>query len=128
MACVAEDRPVVSDQLPAPAKEFLNVNYPGEKISYAVVDDDLIRPDYTVRLANGVEIQFDNSGALEKISARIGVPESVIPVQISDYVKSNYPEAVIIEYEIGRREYDVELSNGLDLKFNGKFRIIGLDD
>lgn len=128
MACVAEDRPVVSDQLPAPAKEFLNVNYPGEKISYTVVDDDLIRPDYTVRLANGVEIQFDNSGALEKISARIGVPESVIPVQISDYVKSNYPEAVIIEYEIGRREYDVELSNGLDLKFNGKFRIIGLDD
>lgn len=128
MACVAEDRPVVSDQLPAPAKEFLNVNYPGEKISYAVVDDDLIRPDYTVRLANGVEVQFDNSGALEKISARTGVPASVVPVQIADYVKANYPETIIIEYEIGRREYDVELSNGLDLKFNGKFRIIGLDD
>ena len=38
MACVAEDRPVVSEQLPAPAREFLNANYPGEKISYAVVD------------------------------------------------------------------------------------------
>lgn len=128
MACVAEDRPVVSDQLPAPAKEFLNVNYPGEKISYAVVDDDLIRPDYTVRLANGVEVQFDNSGALEKISARTGVPASVVPVQIADYVKANYPETIIIDYEVGRREYDVELTNGLELKFNSKFHIIGLDD
>lgn len=128
IACAADDRPVVFEQLPAPAKEFINANYPGEKISYTVVDDDLIRPDYTVRLANGVEIQFDNSGALEKISARTGVPASVVPVQIADYVKSNYPEAVITDYEIGRREYDVELSNGLELKFNGKFRIIGLDD
>lgn len=128
MACVAEDRPVVSEQLPAPAREFLNANYPGEKISYAVVDDDLVSPDYTVRLANGVEIQFENSGALEKISARTGVPSSVVPVQISDYVKANFPDALIIDYEIGRREYDVELSNGIELKFNGKFRLIGLDD
>ena len=123
MACVAEDRPVVSEQLPAPAREFLNANYPGEKISYAVVDDDLVRPDYTVRLANGVELQFENSGALETISAR-----TVVPVQISDYVKANFPDALIIDYEIGRREYEVELSNGLELKFNGKFRLIGLDD
>ena len=128
IACAADDRPVVFEQLPSPAKEFINTNYPGEKISYTVVDDDLIRPDYTVRLANGVEIQFDSNGALEKISARTGVPAAVVPVQIADYVKANYPEAVIIDYETGRREYDVELSNGLELKFNGKFRIIGLDD
>ena len=51
MACVAEDRPVVYEQLPAPAKEFINANYPGEKVSYIVVDDDIVKPDYTVRLA-----------------------------------------------------------------------------
>ena len=128
MACVADDKPVVFDQLPSPAKEFINENYPDVKVSYAVADDDRVRPDYTVVLANGVEIQFSNSGALEKISAPTGVPAAVMPVQIADYVRTNYPEAVVVEYEIGRRDFDVELSNGLELKFNGKFSLIGLDD
>ncbi|MBE6239684.1 MAG: hypothetical protein E7113_06530 [Bacteroidales bacterium] len=128
MACVAEDRPLVYEQLPAPAKEFINANYPGEKVSYVVVDDDVIKPDYTVRLANGVEIQFENSGALEKITARTGVPEAVVPVQISDYVEANFPDTVIVEYEVGRRDFSVDLSNGLELRFNGKFKLVELDD
>lgn len=128
MACVAEDRPLVYEQLPAPAKEFINANYPGEKVSYVVVDDDVIKPDYTVRLANGVEIQFENSGALEKITARTGVPEAVVPVQISDYVEANFPDTVIVEYEVSRRDFSVDLSNGLELRFNGKFKLVELDD
>ena len=128
IACAAEDKPVTFDQLPTAAKEFINVNYPGEKMSYAFVDDDVIRPDYTVRLANGVEITFGHDGSLEKIETVGGVPDGVVPVQISDYVKSNYPDAVILEYEVGRKEYEVKLSNRLELKFNTSFRLKGLDD
>ena len=128
IACAAEDKPVTFDQLPTAAKEFINVNYPGEKMSYAFVDDDVIRPDYTVRLANGVEITFGHDGSLEKIETVGGVPDGVVPVQISDYVKSNYPDAVILEYEVGRKEYEVKLSNRLELKFNSSFRLKGLDD
>ena len=90
--------------------------------------DTVCKPDYTVRLANGVEIQFENSGALEKISARTGVPAAVVPVQIADYVKANFPDAVVVEYEIGRRDFSVDLSNGLELRFNGKFKLVELDD
>ena len=128
IACAAEDKPVTFEQLPAAAKEFINVNYPGEKMSYAFVDDDVIRPDYTVRLANGVEITFGHDGSLEKIETVGGVPDGVVPVQISDYVKSNYPDALILEYEVGRKEYEVKLSNRLELKFNSSFRLKGLDD
>jgi hypothetical protein len=128
MACVAEDRPVTVEQLPVAAKDFINVNYPGEKMSYAFVDDDIIKPDYTVRLANGVEIVFEHDGSLEKITAPGGVPEGVVPVQIADYVKSNYPDASIVEYEIGRKEFEVKLTNRLELKFNSRFRVVELDD
>lgn len=128
IACVAEDRPVVFDQLPVAAREFINANYPGEKVSYAYVDDDLVRPDYTVRLENGVEVTFEHSGSLEKITDRGGIPAGVVPVQIADYVKANSPNAGIIEYEVGRRDYEVKLTNGLELKFNSRFRVIGLDD
>lgn len=127
MACVTEDRPVTFEQLPVAAKEFINVNYSGEKVSYALRDDDVVRPDYTVCLANGVEITFEYDGSLEKIYASAGVPEGIVAVQIADYVKSNYPDAKIVEYEVGRKDYEVKLTNGLELKFNRSFRLIGLD-
>ena len=128
IACAAEDKPVTFEQLPTAAKEFINVNYPDEKMSYAFVDDDVIRPDYTVRLANGVEITFEHDGSLEKIETAGGVPDGVVPVQISDYVKANYPDAVILEYEVGRKDYEVKLSNRLELKFDSNFRLKGVDD
>lgn len=124
----ADDRPVTFNQLPAPAQEFITTNYPDEKISYATKDDDFILPDYNVMLANGVKIQFEHSGALEKIEARTGIPEGLIPLQIRDYVKSHYPDASFVEYEIGKRSYDVKLSNRLEVKFNKNFNVIEIDD
>lgn len=124
----ADDRPVTFAQLPETAQAFINTNYPSEKISYATVDDDLIRPDYNVMLANGIKLQFENSGALEKIEARSGVPEGLIPVQIRDYVRMHYPDAVFVEYEIGRKTYEIKLSNRLELKFNRNFNLIEIDD
>ena len=124
----ADDRPVTFNQLPAPAQEFITTNYPDEKISYATKDDDFILPDYNVMLANGVKIQFEHSGALEKIEARTGIPEDLIPLQIRDYVKIHYPDAIFVEYEIGKRSYDVKLSNRLEVKFNKNFNVIEIDD
>lgn len=124
----AGDRPVTFNQLPAPAQTFINTNYPDDKISFATVDDDLIRPDYSVVLVSGVRIQFNNDGSLEKIESKAGVPEGLIPVQIRDYVKLHYPDAVLYEYEIGRRSYEVKLSNRLDLKFNRNFYLVEIDD
>lgn len=124
----AGDRPVTFNQLPAPAQTFINTNYPDDKISFATVDDDLIRPDYSVVLVSGVRIQFNNDGSLEKIESKAGVPEGLIPVQIRDYVKLHYPDAFFYEYEIGRRSYEVKLSNRLELKFNRNFYLVEIDD
>lgn len=124
----ADDRPVTFAQLPAPAQAFINTNYPDDKVSYATVDDDFIRPDYSVVLVSGVRLQFDNDGSLEKIEARAGVPEGLVPVQIKEYVKATYPDAVITEYEIGRRHYEIKLSNRLELKFNRNFALVEIDD
>jgi len=124
----ADDRPVTFAQLPAAAQAFINSNYPADKISYATVDDDLIRPDYNVVLVSGVRIQFEHSGALEKISSMNGIPAELIPVQIRDYVKIHYPDAAFREYEIGRKSYEVKLSNRLELKFNRNFILVEIDD
>ena len=128
-AAKADDRPVTYQQLPASAQAFIPENYPADKVSYATKDDDLILPDYTVVLVSGVKISFNNDGSLEKIESKVdGVPAGLIPVQIREYVRHNYHDVAYVEYEIGRRTYEVKLSNGMELTFNSKFALIGIDD
>ena len=125
----ADDRPVTFNQLPQAAQTFINTNYPDEKVAFATVDDDFIRADYHVALVSGVMLQFEHGGSLEKIETRNGnIPAGIIPFQIIDMVKQYYPEAQITEYEIGKRSYEVKLSNRMEMKFNTKFQIIELDD
>ena len=125
----ADDKPVTFNQLPKAAQTFINVNYPNEKMSFATVDDDFFKPDYHVALVNGVMIQFENDGRLEKIEVRNGdIPDGIVPIQILEAVKGYYPDARIIGYEVGKRSYEVKLSNRLELKFNTRFEVIELDD
>lgn len=125
----ADDRPVTYEQLPSAAKTFIKKHFPKANLIYATVDDDLIRPDYEVRLDNGFEIQFENDGSLDKIETRTGdVPEVLIPDKIKEYVKKNYKDVTYKEYEVGTRSYEVKLSNGLELKFNSSFVLIEIDD
>ncbi len=129
LAATAGDKPISFDKLPLEAKNFINVNFQNAKVLYSTVDDDFFRPDYNVSLDNGFRIQFTNSGALEKIESNTAaIPQDLIPYQIRDYVKVHYPDATFMEYEIGRKSYEVKLSNRLDLKFNKKFHLIEIDD
>lgn len=129
MIAGADNKPVTFEQLPDAAKTFITSNFKAVKILFASMDDDLIRPDYEVRLADGTEIDFDNDGRLEKIEMKSGaVPSGIVPVQVKDYVKANYQDVLIREYEVGLRHYEVKLSNGLELKFNKSFQLIGIDD
>jgi hypothetical protein len=125
---LGREKPVAADQLPAQAKTYINTNFAGDKVVMAIVDDDVIRPEYEVRLASGVELQFDNNGALEKVASRNGISEDLIPQSIRKYVSQLYPGVGYREYEIGRRTYEVSLSNGIELKFNSIFQVVEIDD
>ncbi len=124
----ADEKPSTFAQLPAAAQSFITTNFPAEKISFVTVDDDFIRPDYTVMFVNGTKVQFSNNGALEKIESREGIPAELVPVQIRDYVKVHHSDAVITGYEVGRKSYEVKLSNRLELKFNRNFVLVEIDD
>lgn len=127
-ALSADDRPISFDKLPTAAKSYIGTNFPGESASFVTKDDDLVRPDYTVVLTNGIKIEFDHSGALTQISSPDGIPEEQVPVSIRNYVKAHYPDAGYLEFEIGRHTYEVKLTNRMELKFNKNFHIIEVDD
>jgi hypothetical protein len=127
-ALSADDRPMAFEKLPAPAKEYIQANFPGESASMVTKDDDLIFADYTVMLSNGIRLEFEHSGALTQISSPNGIPAELVPVSIRNYVQAHYPDAGYLDFEIGKRTYEVKLTNRMELKFNNNFHIIEIDD
>ena len=125
----ADNRPVDFKKLPVAAQTFINANYSGIAVLYTTKDDDLILPDYTVMLKNGVKLQFSNGGELESIKVTEGaVPSNIVPVQITEYVRAAYPDTFIKEYDVDKNSYEVKLSNRLEIKFNRSFNVIEIDD
>ena len=128
LALSADDRPMAYEKLPALAKEYIQTNFPGEKTTMVTKDDDLIFADYTVMLSNGIRLEFEHSGALTQISSPNGIPAELVPVSIRNYVQAHYPDAGYLDFEIGKRTYEVKLTNRMELKFNNNFHIIEIDD
>ena len=125
----ADDKPIKFERMPAAAQKFVKTNFAESKVVFVTKDDDFVAPDYEVVLDNGTVLQFSSSGVLEKIEAfKEGVPVSLIPKKIQEYVSNNYQGVFYREYEIDRGKYEVKLSNGLELTFNNAFTLIEIDD
>ena len=122
------EKPVTKEQLPAAAQTYITNNFPSDKVTLATKDDDLVRPDYEVRLESGIQLEFDHSGALKKVSSKNGIPADLVPAAIRTYVATHYPDAGYLEYEVGKRHYEVKLTNHLEFKFNSRFNVIEVDD
>ena len=78
---------------------------------------------------NGDKIEFDKKGDWKEMrSARGGVvPASAVPAAINTRVTRDYPGIYIVEIERDKNEYEVKLSNGRDLTFDKRFRLIDMD-
>ena len=129
VACANEDRPIQVEQLPAAAQKFIKTHFPDSKISYAKIDDELVYKEYEVMFADGVKIEFNGDGEWKDVDCKFGaVPAAIIPKKIASYVAKNYPDAKIIKIDRDRRDYEVSLSNRLELTFDMKFNLVEIDD
>ncbi|MBO5902704.1 MAG: PepSY-like domain-containing protein [Tidjanibacter sp.] len=123
---IGRDRPVLFEQLPAQARATIETNYPGVKVSYAIYDNDIFERHYEVVLTNGVKIDFSRNGKWRSIDCeRQAIPEGLIPAGVIEFVKAHHPNNFVVDMD--RRDgifMDVQLNNGLDLKFSksGSFR------
>lgn len=57
-----------------------------------------------------------------------GVPAQIVPEAIRNYVKTNYPDARILQIEYDDNEYEIKLSNRWEITFDSKMRVIDIDD
>lgn len=116
--------------LPAPAKELLSKYFGKTKVSHINVDKKTFGgADYDVILTNGFEIEFNSDGTLTEIDCgSVAIPDALILKPIRDHVNKNFKGRKIVQMEVNRNSYDIELSDGTDLKFDRSGVFQRIDD
>ena len=116
------------DRLPAVALQTIKAHMAGRKVAIAKVKSGLFSKEYTVIFTNGEKIEFDGHGKWTEVKCkRSAVPASLVPQQIARYISSNYPDCRILEIERDEDEYEVKLSNYVEVTFDSKFNVIDID-
>ena len=128
-ACAGDDRPINVSQLPQKSRQFIEQHFPNEKIAYAKMERDFLDTNYEVVFTGGSKIEFRKDGEWKEVDCKFAtVPTAIIPKQILEFVTTNYEGASIIEIDRDSRDYEVKLTNGLELTFDLKFNLIEIDD
>lgn len=108
------ERRISQKKLPQNAQDFISEHFPSYKIRHIEIDDDL----YDVKLDYGLKIEFNIDGTWEEISCRRGLPTTMLPEVITDFLLMTYPNVNVVKIEQNINNfYEVELKNGLELYF-----------
>ena len=123
------DRVITKESLPVKAQQFIDTHFSTIKISYIKEDRDFFDRNYEMLFADGSKIEFGRNGDWIDVDCRYtSVPQAIVPDAIKAYVKKNFPDVQIVEIERKRGNHEVKLSNKLELVFDRKLKIKGLDD
>ena len=127
-AWASNDKPVRIEEMPGQAQKFIKDYFSTHSVAMAKMETDFFSKSYDVIFTNGDKVEFDGKGEWTNVDCEYSaVPVAVIPAAIKAYVDKHYPDAKVKQIEKDRREYDVELTNGWDIKFDKSFRVVELD-
>lgn len=125
----ARDKVCYDDScLPQMARQTLKKNFKSA-VNHIKVDKELFNgTEYDVVLRDGTEIEFDNDGNWTSVETIGGVPSSFLLPSIKQFVKKNYKNQKVVKVSVDRKEYEVELQNGIELKFDRAGNFLRVDD
>ncbi|MDE5941428.1 MAG: PepSY-like domain-containing protein [Muribaculaceae bacterium] len=130
-AAYADKYTIDRDQLPEEAQKMLTEHFPKSKVAMIKVDKHLLKKtDYDVKLVNGTKIEFNNAGKWTSVDCKTReVPSSLILRPIRNYVAKNFPDVKIVKIEKNLTNFEVDLSDGVEIKFDrlGNFKGMDMD-
>ena len=128
VANAGNNKPISVNALPAKVQTLLSQHFNGQKVMLVTIESGVVSRSYDVVLRNGTKLEFDKKGNLTEIDCKQGiVPSQLIPQPIKNYLKENYRGEAVRKIELNKKEYEVELTNGIDLTFNKHFQLIDID-
>lgn len=124
----AQDRKIPKDQVPEQINAFIATYFPNNAVLKASFDNHPVYKKYEISLTDKVSLEFSPDYKIKEIKSKSKLPDEVIPAQILEYVKTNYPNNVITDWELDDGNQQVELDNGIGLEFNLKGKFIKVED
>jgi hypothetical protein len=123
------DKPIEITQMPKEAQAFIKTHFANQSVAMAKVENEFMSKSYDVIFTNGDKVEFDKKGNWTNVDCKHSqVPQAIIPVAIQQYVSKNYPDAKVLKIELtDHKGYDVDLSNGFDIEFDKKMRVVEID-
>lgn len=124
------EKPTSVDKFPQAAQEFLSAHFKDLTVAYAVEEQKYTGKEYEVVYTDRTEVEFRSDGQWESVGRKYSpVPASIVPQPIQTFVSgSNYPGQFIRQIDRNAYTWEVELSNGLEIKFDNQFNVIDIDD
>ena len=109
--------------------QFVEQFFPKATVQMVMPDED----DIDVVLNDYTKIEFKLNYEWKKVDCEhsttfTSVPATLVPEQITAYVNANFPNATIKKLEKKYMGWEIELNNGLELKFNKNFKVMEIDD
>lgn len=108
------------DKLPKNSQEFLQRNFPREKVKAVEMDREASWDKYTVYYTSGDQVSFEGgSGEWSEILMKNGaVPASAIPAKIRTYAGNSYRGQDIVMIKTTTEGYEAMLGNKTILYFD----------
>lgn len=108
--------------------EFVAKYFPQATVLSVMRDDN----EYEVMLSDYTKLDFTLRYDWKKIDCEhstvyTAVPAELVPAQISNYVKTSFPNQSIVKIDKDRRDWEIELTNDIELKFDRNFNLIEMD-
>lgn len=121
-----KEKLIYIDKLPSIINEYIKTHFASRRILKATQGRDGFKRTYAIYLDGKISLEFNTHGEIIEIEGVSKLPDSVIPENINDFISNNYPDNVIIEWELENKTQEVELDSGLELIFNlsGEFLYI----
>lgn len=130
IAC-ADNNKITKDTgvLPATSRQFISEHFGDIAVSHIQIEKNLVLTDsYDVILTDGTNVEFNRKGEWKEVNRHnLPVPGAIIPETIQNYVRQNYPLAMIVAVDKDFREYEIDLDNGIELKFDLQGNLVDLD-
>ena len=109
--------------------QFVAQYFPQATVQMVMPDND----DIDVVLSDYTKVEFKLNYEWKKVDCEhsttyVSVPAELVPEQITTYVNSNFPNTTIKKLEKKYAGWEIELTNGLEVKFNKNFKVTEIDD
>ena len=125
----AQPAAAAAQSLPDGITSFIKQNFPNASIVGVEPDNEHGGLEYDVYLNDGTELDFDTNHQWETIDCHTkAVPAAFVPKGIASYVKSNNQGLPITKICRKPYGYEIELNNGLELRFDPNGNFAGIDD